>query len=1304
MKQIDSYEAFCRAFRGTSAEADRATVLLHLQNWLNEVADSLADDDMDFGLDEFYISRATPRHTHIRTDILSHILNGVEEALKRIRSNMREKLVRENILMPVHKARELSSYGLNWLSRKPGNTIKEKLSGINSIMAVERRMSLDTGENRLVLAFLRAVGELLEAKVENMPPAVVPEEEIHFYESALRILGSDISCEIGSWENLPPNNTLLSDSQYGKVWRGWSELKKIDYFIKDCNDHLSSYLLTAFYGELVGRAKERLILPQLPIRLEYLDFSLDFVLPEIRGLDSMGNIFTIRREEDCLFLSYKGREFKVTFSGNVLQAFQGDVCIYNSPVKVWDFRRHGDSILLKAGCTAKNAPSKAMVQVTLDSVAVDLFDIRPSYINKDGLVDELPYRLLQQEISVGTGEDVHVYRQSCESSDAILISEGEQTTLRNRIYTVSSAIDDESDEQMKHLFRMLSSRLVTKDFTYLFPDLFDDFRLSLVQKTARLSYSKVRAFPKSIGAVFHYQNCENFHDSFVPGDFVLVVDVVDDDLSFTLVRGVLYETSSVDSTGTPVLMWERHPTFSRNCKENLVPLLDKLQSDGCHTPELLYKIFGVVGLAHEANKLTCFFDSGDPYRISAKTLGILNGFSMPVTEAIEQFISNRNSVIGNAGVHVILANPILSYGGNRPCRYSYGDEVLLGHRCHELMKEIYGTSLWKDHLPDLAIKLLYGKFDLVSQATVLPNFNSVQEIRIPNTFTLVKGRRSYHFDLVQNDMNSKLRYEAVISHSAFPLKENVVCNLRMTYRYGAEEPYELLFVPLNKKQAGFSEVKVQWKRKTDYPYLDLVYPVFPEGRSWAQLAAHPNRDGTETINLVSSLGGYFRDIAVPFYCHTTQELGFTLSQLDGSSTQDPFATTELINGAMETVCFDKRNLVDGYNDRKANFSHISYEVCRRKSPKERLFIDLTEDAYGDIWRENNLGYQCIRKFWYKDEWIKVAFYSSNFVNQEDFNPGLTRIYFDLGWNKSGKYKGYSIVPEEKEAVRHRGEYEARNIRPGCCPRDTLTNRWYQYLFHTVFVSGRSVYEPDCPIELQDRLQLCIPAMLNAYKRCDNGSAKSILFNMMSLMASDIGSAYYEMACEYVISYREQQVKKIKLSDSIGYALGDISTSEQKKLYEHIQTLQLPKIICILSKGIWKHVNLVFNIPAEDVLKYFEGAIDELIRMHSSEPLNKFEKDVSAYIEFLIAVFRLRQLRNAQICRTLSMNHPKVRSLYELTEQIIAEKTPVRTRLRFEIQNKESADHGGIPDLLYVLLMYITGNTADNDIRISGIEE
>ena len=108
-------------------------------------------------------------------DELTRITVATFDAVRHISNNFREKIIRENVLMPTYRAKEITGNGISRLSKRSGRTIREKLSSTNNLLAVRRRMSLDTGENRLFVAFLRQMEEHIELK--RLAGAATADEE-----------------------------------------------------------------------------------------------------------------------------------------------------------------------------------------------------------------------------------------------------------------------------------------------------------------------------------------------------------------------------------------------------------------------------------------------------------------------------------------------------------------------------------------------------------------------------------------------------------------------------------------------------------------------------------------------------------------------------------------------------------------------------------------------------------------------------------------------------------------------------------------------------------------------------------------------------------------------------------------------------------------------------------------------------------------------------------------------------------------------------------------------------------------------
>ena len=143
-------------------------------------------------------------------------------------------------------------------------------------MAVKRRMSLDTAENRLFISFAKEIYETLNTKLGylgKLDTIQTDEEEAMRDELAGFLRGESIE-EVKRWENLPPNNTLLSDRNYKKIWYAWNKLNRIDNRINNDSVYLENRLVTIFFIELLISLRDFLLIPQEPIEIDYDDFKV----------------------------------------------------------------------------------------------------------------------------------------------------------------------------------------------------------------------------------------------------------------------------------------------------------------------------------------------------------------------------------------------------------------------------------------------------------------------------------------------------------------------------------------------------------------------------------------------------------------------------------------------------------------------------------------------------------------------------------------------------------------------------------------------------------------------------------------------------------------------------------------------------------------------------------------------------------------------------------------------------------------------------------------------------------------------
>ncbi len=88
---------------------------------------------------------------------------------------------------------------------------------------MRRYQSVDLPENRLLKAFVIRLAELLELRQDFLG-----EEEDELLPKIHSWLQSDEAQSIDRWDNVPPNNTLLSHRNYRRVWDSWRWLQSLD--------------------------------------------------------------------------------------------------------------------------------------------------------------------------------------------------------------------------------------------------------------------------------------------------------------------------------------------------------------------------------------------------------------------------------------------------------------------------------------------------------------------------------------------------------------------------------------------------------------------------------------------------------------------------------------------------------------------------------------------------------------------------------------------------------------------------------------------------------------------------------------------------------------------------------------------------------------------------------------------------------------------------------------------------------------------------------------------------------------------
>ena len=267
------------------------------------------------------------------------------------------------------------------------------------------------------------------------------------------------------------------------------------------------------------------------------------------------------------------------------------------------------------------------------------------------------------------------------------------------------------------------------------------------------------------------------------------------------------------------------------------------------------------------------------------------------------------------------------------------------------------TPLWRDQIPELSIKATkdgrYQRFHLVSRGTtVKPIRGKPVPIPIDRDFTLPSGKQKlfYEFPLLLGEGADDLGFSARLDSPDFPLKENVVCKLKLTFEYGADQPYKLVFIPIDE---FFRPVRATWRRAEE---VDAPAPEYPAPMSWANLRNWIDAQG-KTIDLLEWLRESFSRLheLIPTRCAITISSSWKQKTDNNGSYWLAFAKTESgANFYCNTQNFSIRFDEDPNND----FPFGTELFCNMPRRSGDMFVF-------DISKENKFSFeteQCIISF------------------------------------------------------------------------------------------------------------------------------------------------------------------------------------------------------------------------------------------------------------------------------------------------------------------------------------------------------
>lgn len=811
-KRTIDYQIFLDSLKGKNP---KAVLLLQLRNWFFSVlkfdpntGDPLLSDITSF-LDK--VSGVIPFNkeeleetNNNKFDWLYKSLSYNRRSLLYLLESPRNEIIRSHERMNIYQAREIDSAGIMEISRRPGRTVKEKVAVKPTILAVKREQGADTLENRLLKKYLIRLVNVLDERQKCFDELENEDSTLsRLYSVIRRWLKSEEAERIGKWQNLPPNNILLHDKNYRKIWRGWQFLLDLDEMIlNDWNDIdrlLSVYIFWKTLSILQSKGSKILQSPlkfdynkfeicNIPfesancVRVEAEEYALEINSNKITVIPKEGKEHIIEIQFDKLIIENKvmpGALVTLSDADNV------SLKLANSIDKISENRTIPAGFEEEQKYTAINFSEFPYKSVSVSNT--DNFESR-----------DFSTSLIRQFWTANTETDwINLETSNSPASYSERVNDIKIETVSFEDVFFDSEEHMLSEEKLSSaaydFMNSIRDFYNTNTLYYLLPDYLEDFSLSRIRSTANTVFPNANPVPSSIGTVFAFHKSEEFKDlSLSEDNFAFVIEKSNDNSVFSI---------------TPI---QAKTTFELNNQKVL-----KL-SDYSEIP------YGIRWEHHPS----VIIENYNP----SKVMDYIKS-TVSETEGIEKagkivIISGQKS-IENARLELPADNWFFFKKS-----FDASEGAAFCAHIQEMVKEI---PMWSEHLPVLQMTYLKnGKrsgSNLTYGKTVLPIRGQRQRIDIPEKFILNKNVKTYHFRLSRGGEGAvnSLRYEACLSNSAFPLKKNTECKLEMYYIYGEEHPFELYFVPVNSSE--LIRAKVEW-RKID----ENAFPVpnFPPIRSWSE--------------------------------------------------------------------------------------------------------------------------------------------------------------------------------------------------------------------------------------------------------------------------------------------------------------------------------------------------------------------------------------------------------------------------------------------------------------------------------------
>ena len=753
--------------------------------------DPVTDEPLPVTVDDvlYGLSSVNAEKCDWQNDRLQHIVCFVSTAVRNLIDLLHEKNLREHRITRPEQVREVDSRSMMWLAKKPGFTVKQKIASEQRMMGVYHTTSLDTAENRLFKVFMQNLEDVLLEK-ENACCKCglsISEDLERFVSTVHQWLKSDEALLIGRWNNTPPNNSLLNDKNYRKIWKAHLMLRNLSDQVQYDLDNLESLKKSACFWLFVAKMN----------RYSDVRFQQRVLFPDSMSLSLMQGetaLVGYMKKSSWRKIKYSLDDFCIPQISEVTQlfSFAEDKC---------------NSVLPNKAFAVPEKFVNANVKLT-EVAAVDLSTVLPSYTFGNGSKGRFSQKLVHQSQCV---KNVWYPCSSARSKLIYTKSKDYKTFSIHSIFNaellpVSDSDDNKSyvEKACNRFAKTIKGELCCSKCLYVTSDDVDDFSPSVnaFKFSMNSTFSNTEILPRSIAILF--TKLQDIQKNFRKDDEILVRMIYEDYEIKSKIRVNYDKELAKKNPETKGLVFLRLSVTRENVKkkislknvpqnmEHLLTLLDaNLLKDSFSVDEFHFESKVSFQKITAAKKEIVFYADEDS-SVGAVEYDRLQKITPDIPLWLD--VLPKLSMVDSSGKEYVLVEP--------------------------------------------------------EKVSIRPVVGRPVDIKISWKFSFPVGKEFYEFPLLQGVNKESSKYFAFIKDSSLPLERETKCRLKLTYTYGNPLPYNLEFIPIS-ATAEFKSVSVKWENKSHKDYIhDMPVPNFVREYTWADMRTVKKRDSEEKSNLI----------------------------------------------------------------------------------------------------------------------------------------------------------------------------------------------------------------------------------------------------------------------------------------------------------------------------------------------------------------------------------------------------------------------------------------------------------------------